>query len=541
MSRRSGCLLVAAITAVLLLVGAFAAYRAVDAQALRLVAERQLTTIMGEPVTIGRMSLSLFPVPAVTGTDVRIASAPADGAPGVSVRAVRILPQWRTLLSRPVVIDAVQIEGLTVMVRRDRERRWILPGPPAPPASGGGAFGGVPGLPGGGASETVAVHRVRLRDGRIAIVDDVLRTPAGSAEVAAITGIDADLEQRPGGGGTLSMHGALGGSVLTGNVAMGPEGLSASLQSPSLSAQDLPALFAGLLGSSAPAGLAIAGDAPLDVTMQVARDTGALTATGRLGAARVQFGTLAITNLAAPFRLAEDVLVVKPLTFSTYGGSERGTLQVWPRRTPTAWTLDTRLEGLDINAFLSANTTAVDRLLGTGQLVGRLRGSTDLPVERHTSGTVGVVLSNGVIRNFALLAAINRALHITGGDAKDTRFERLSATLALAGGTIRTDDALLTAGELTATAAGTISPERTIDMTGRAVFSREASARMIASVKEISGARNPRGEVEVPFTISGSVEAPAFAIDTQQILGRAIRKEIERNIRKGLDRFLRRP
>ena len=81
----------------------------------------------------------------------------------------------------------------------------------------------------------------------------------------------------------------------------------------------------------------------------------------------------------------------------------------------------------------------------------------------------------------------------------------------------------------------------TITMTGTAVFSREASARMIARVKELSGARNERGEVEVPFRITGSIEAPVFGIDTGQILGRALQKEIQRNIRKGLDRLFRRP
>ena len=72
---------------------------------------------------------------------------------------------------------------------------------------------------------------------------------------------------------------------------MGPQALSGSLRSTSLRNEDLPALFA-LIGSTAPASLAIAGAAPLELTVQVARDTGAMTASGQLKAARVQFGTL---------------------------------------------------------------------------------------------------------------------------------------------------------------------------------------------------------------------------------------------------------
>jgi hypothetical protein len=154
---------------------------------------------------------------------------------------------------------------------------------------------------------------------------------------------------------------------------------------------------------------------------------------------------------------------------------------------------------------------------------------------------MSMALSNGVIRNFPLLATLNRALHVTGGNGTDTRFERLSATLDVSDGVMRTRDASLRAGELTALAAGALGFDRTIDMTGTAAFSRQASARLIASVREISAARNEQGEVEVPFRITGSMDNPAFAINTEALLGRAIRKEIDRNIRKGLDRFLRRP
>ena len=157
------------------------------------------------------------------------------------------------------------------------------------------------------------------------------------------------------------------------------------------------------------------------------------------------------------------------------------------------------------------------------------------------SGTVDVVLSNGVIHNFALLAAINSALHVTAGDARDTRFERFSATLSLAQGAVRTQNAALVAGEMTATAAGAVSVDRTIDMAGTARFSPEVSARMIASVNHISAARNEQGQVEVPFSITGPIEAPVFAIDVEQILNRALRKEVERSVRKTLDRLLRRP
>src|SRR5215203_3011579 len=349
MSSRRGCLLIAAIVAVLLVAGGIVAYRGLDPDALRTLAERHASAMLGAPVTIGRMRVSLFPIPAVTGTDVRLQSPGAGRAAAITVRGIRILPQWRTLVSRPLVVDAVEIEGLTLLVRRDAEGRWLLPGaPPGGRSAPDSTSGGVPGLPGGSASDAVAVRAVRLRDGQLVVVDDVMRTPGGSAEVAAIRHIDADLAQRTGGTGALSMRAALGGSPLTGTMEMGPQGLSASVQSPSIRNEDVPAVFA-LLGSAAPEGLAIGGNAPLDLTLHVARDTGALTASGHLRAARVQVGTATVTGVAAPFRVAEHLLVVDPLTFSAYSGSARARLDARYGASPVAWTFALGAEGIDVN------------------------------------------------------------------------------------------------------------------------------------------------------------------------------------------------
>jgi uncharacterized protein involved in outer membrane biogenesis len=543
-SARRGCLLALAGAAVVAVVGLFVVYRVLDTDALRRVAEARLTAVFGEPVTIGRMRGSVFPVPAVTGGNIRIGERMEGAAPSVGVRRIRILPQWRTLLSKPVVIDAVEIEGLAVTLRRERNGRWVLPGAARPaPSAGGGAGGGaagIPGLPGGPATEAVSVRGIRLRNGRLAVVDAARGDGDGSTEVAAITDIDAELDEGPRGTGVASMSARLGSSPLTGSMEIGAQGLEAELRAPSIANADLPAVF-GLLGSRMPAGLSIGGAAPLDLRLRIARDSGALTASGRLQAATVNFGTLAVANFAAPFRVADDVLVVDPLAFSAYGGTGGATLRVRYGSQPAAWTLDTRVQEVDINALLSAATTARDRLLGTGRITGRLQGTAQAPFDRHISGTLDVTVIDGVIRNFPLLAGLNRALRITGGDASDTRFRRLSATVEIARSVMRTSNTVLEAGEMTATAAGTITFDRAIRMTGTAVFSREASARMIAAVKEISGAKNERGEVEVPFGITGTTDRPGFSVNMGAILDRALKKELQRNLKKGLEQLFRRP
>ena len=50
-----------------------------------------------------------------------------------------------------------------------------------------------------------------------------------------------------------------------------------------------------------------------------------------------------------------------------------------------------------------------------------------------------------------------------------------------------------------------------------------------------------QGEVEVPFTITGTTDRPQFTVNMEQILRRAAQKEIQRNLKKGLEQLFRRP
>src|SRR4051794_41722561 len=127
MSLRRGCLLVFAAAAVVLLLAVVVAYRALDPDALRGLAERQATALLGEPVTIGQMRVRVFPVPAVIGTDVRTGSAGASGGPAVSVHALPGLPPLRTPLSETVVVDSIYIQGVALPVRRGCTGPWGLP------------------------------------------------------------------------------------------------------------------------------------------------------------------------------------------------------------------------------------------------------------------------------------------------------------------------------------------------------------------------------------------------------------------------------
>ena len=138
-------------------------------------------------------------------------------------------------------------------------------------------------------------------------------------------------------------------------------------------------------------------------------------------------------------------------------------------------------------------------------------------------------MSNGIVHEFPLLAAINRSLRLSGGDLRDTRFERLSATLAIGNGRATTDDLVLEAGEVRVATAGTIGFDRTLNLRGQATLSAERTAAVIASVHELSRLRKS-GQIELPLTISGTLDDPRFAIDMKGAIQQGIKDELLRRL-----------
>jgi hypothetical protein len=207
------------------------------------------------------------------------------------------------------------------------------------------------------------------------------------------------------------------------------------------------------------------------------------------------------------------------------------------------WTLDSKVTRVDVGQFLSAYSGRDQRLDGTASAAASLHAGVGEPLPRSLVGRMQVEIVNGVVREFPLLAAINRALRLTEGNTRDTRFERLSATLAFAGrgvgtpaeaagpGHATTHDLVLEARDVRVEAAGRIGFDRSLDLAGQAVLSPERSAEAIRRIRELSGLRTDRGGLELPISISGTLDDPSINIDLKAAVGRSFKEELRRRFR----------
>jgi uncharacterized protein involved in outer membrane biogenesis len=514
-ARRSW--IVVAIVAVVVLAGAFAALRwALDPAFLKAMAEARLSAALGQPVRIKAVRIAFLPALIVDGTDILVGGTPRGAGAPLEIHAIRMHPRLLSILERPIVIDRIDIDGLALHARRDTAGRWILP---LPSGSASVADTSSPGA--------LDVAHVVLTNGQLTIAQD---RPGGRTDkpIAAIENLAATVHHA----GALTQLDALTASVgrsnVAGNGSVGPDGLRLTLRWTDLKASDLPPVFA-FLGTPAPSGLAIEGRNPLALELRIDRG-GAISASGRIAADRAALGTLAVTSFASPLVFARNRLTLDPMVFQAYSGTGRGHLAANLASSPASWAFDADLRQVDIDRFLSANTSAKGKVSGMGTLSARLRGTALAPFERNVAGTVTMAIANGAIHNFPLLSALYSALKIGGGGDKDLHFETLSGTFTVANARATTTDLVAKTGEMTLTAAGTVGFDQAIALTAKAAFSPAKSDEIVHSIKELSDLRNGSGEIEVPLTISGSLAAPHFAIDVVGLARHGAENELKRRL-----------
>lgn len=494
---------------------------------IRPVAEAKLSAALGKPVKLGEMGIDLFPTPALQATAVFVGEKPA---PSLAIASLRIVPSLMAALHGELVVDRVDLDGLDLALRRTKKGDWLLPyDPPKEPATATSA-GESSGTP-------IQIRAVRIRNGAFRVVDDVPAAGGPSREVAALRDIEGLLSLDAKGVKVESLSAHFQETVLKGTATVASEATTLDLSSPSIASADLPQIFA-FLGAAPIDGLSIQGTCPFHLALTIPAK-GSLAASGEFDAATLRLGTMEVTSLKTPFKLADEVVTLSPLTFTAYQGQQKGSVVLALARNPMGYTVKTRLEGLDVNKALSANTAAKDVLLGTGRVQASVKGAgfDTGALKTRLGGHAEVALRNGVIKNLPLLAKINQALKITEGNDKDTHFESLDGSFAIGDGKAHTEDLRLKAGELSLLAKGDVRFDQTLAFKGTARFSAAKSAQILHSLSDLKYLANGQGELEIPLTVSGPAASPSVNVDLASVAKKAIKQEIQKSLGKELKKL----
>jgi uncharacterized protein involved in outer membrane biogenesis len=512
--RRRLLIVTAGILVALFVMGVWVGLRrSLVADIVRAEAEARLSAALGQRVTIGETGFSLVPRPSFTGSDVRVGETDQQ-APAVTFDRVRIVPRLRSFFSETVRIEEIRLDGFTLSILRDSEGRWHLPAAfPAPSQN---------------ASSGVVVDRVRIAGGRLRVFDG----PRGedARETSSIDDIQADMLIDGGGLQLRPLRGRVGNAAIDGEASVDAQAVRLAFDAASIGDADLPALL-GLLGTRRPPVVRLDEPAAASVTVSIDRSSSRLTGKGTLRAPALTVEPLRLQRLAAPFTIAGSQITFTPTTFVLNGGSHSGRVLLALDADPPRWSADSRVEALDVGALLDTLAARDARIDGTGRIDAKLQGRVEESFVNGMEGRAHLVISDGVLEGFALVAAVNRALRLAESESTDTRFERLTATLAIARAAAVTDDLVMNAGHVRVELAGRIGFDRTLDLRGSALVSADRVSAAVASVRELARARNARGEIEVPLTIAGTLDTPRFGLDIETAIRQGVRDELMRRLR----------
>lgn len=126
-------LIIAAALGVLLLILSGVALYFFDPETLRAPLQKQAAAALGRDVTLGKISLAYFPLPAVRVGEIRIAGATAADPAFAEISELRLRVAILPLLARQVVLRALEIDAPRIHIPFDKDGKPVLPEPAKKP------------------------------------------------------------------------------------------------------------------------------------------------------------------------------------------------------------------------------------------------------------------------------------------------------------------------------------------------------------------------------------------------------------------------
>lgn len=479
----------------------------------------QVSGALGQPVTIGGIGASIYPRVTVDLTDVAI------GQPArIQLRSLHLGADFGALVSRRIEQAKVRATGA----------RIELPLPAfALGASADAGAGSAPPV------EIVSIEEI--------VLDDVEVVSGGRT-------LRGDLELVPQGAGVVLRRVALDAEdtsiTATGTLtSLSPVEGKVEARAARLNFDRLLAFLNEFAGSNSETGTA-AGP----------QHRGTEAPQPSSGAGRIEFaltaeeavaGGLTLSALSTTAHVTPSGVTLDPMTFGLFGGRYEGTMHVTSDAEPRfAW--KAKVSGMnmaEVMRFAGSPGTITGTLSGTLVLDGV---GLDLERALRTSrGMARIDVTDGTVPGLSLVRAVVTSLSGRGGLATSAasgvqespsgrggneRFSRLGATLALGGGTVRTNDFAMTSPDVDLTGTATLGLARmAADMKGRVQLSQALSKEAGTDLYRYT---QDGGRVTLPASISGPLDNLSVRVDISAAASRALQNAATQEIDKAIKRNL---
>jgi uncharacterized protein involved in outer membrane biogenesis len=481
-----------------------AASRILASDLVRSTLQQQLSTALGQPVSIGAASAAIYPRVAVDLHSVAI------GDPvSVNVEKIRLVTGLRPLLSR-------RVEDAEVILN-DGELRLPLAFDLVPAGSAAPAPGESPAL------TVVSIRVIELR--RVALVagdqrwlsDADCRVEGDRLDIIKVAA--QSRATRFQGSGALTSISRNEGEL---TIAANP-----------LDLDELMAFGSALsrpVVKSSPTAAAAPTSVPVHLTVKLTAPSG-------------QIAAQPFRDLATTATITTGAFSFSPLTVGAFGGRFDGRLDADSRTPVPVLRLSGRIDGLDVvEAMKAAGSQA-------GGITGRLGGSVSLSAAgtdsgallRTARGSMSAAITNGTMPKLDLVRPIVLAFGKPSGappEGTGSGFSRLGGTFALANGVVSSKDIAMAARDFDVTGEGSVElASGALSARGNVVLSQELTAQAGVDLRRYA---QEDGRVVVPATVSGTLQQPAVALDVAAATRRALQNELERRAKSFFEDLFKR-
>ncbi len=244
--------------------------------------------------------------------------------------------------------------------------------------------------------------------------------------------------------------------------------------------------------------------------------------------------------LAAEVR-GQDVLL-RTLSFQLFEGQVKATGKVISGSPAPPFESTASVQGLQLGPALDAIASAQVSISGTAgaDLALQGRGFTRSQLTQSLAGTAHVAVKDGKIEGVNFLQEALSILSIAGmavDNPKATAFSTIETDLAVKQGVVAVQRLLMDSHDFQATGGGTVGFDQQVNLTVNLHLSQDVSLKLAGASPVVKVAMKD-GRVTLPLTITGTVQAPTYGIDTKALTGK-VQEQVQKKVEEAVGGLLK--
>lgn len=496
---------IAGIAAAILVVAALALPFFINANQFRPVLEERLTTALGREVKIGDLKISLFSGGA-SASDVTIADDPAfTKEPFLRAKDLAVgVELWPLIFSRQLNVTSLTMDQPEIALIQSVGGAWnfsSLGGKSAPAPANASASGTAP--------TALSVKLVKISKGRLSLTSGKSKTRTLEnvnielSDFSATSSFPFSLAGDVAGGGSIKLAGKAG-PIPQADVIETPFDLNLAIKNLDVAGSGFVEPSSGVAGIASLDGTAASNGHTVKIKGNVRADNLKLAKGGSPDKKPVEIDMALSHDLSKQGGTLESCTV--------HIGAAQANLHGTYRLNEESPVINVKLAGSKMALTeLATILPALDVVLPAGSNIERGTLSIDMTstgaIDRLvTTGSINV--DDARLNNFDLGSKLKTIQQLAGIQADPrTTIQTLSANVAVSpdGTTVR-DIRVVAPSVGNLTGSGTISPQHALNFQMRAT---------VSSSSHILTALGQKGDVTIPFTVTGTSSDPSFKPDVK--------------------------